>query len=58
MTSEQQQPCRIAIKANRRTFFIDPEQVVAVQAQGNYVLLKRETGSYLLRESISVWLKS
>jgi two-component system LytT family response regulator len=53
MTSGQR-PCRIAIKASGRILFIDPEQVVAVQAAGNYVLLKRETGSYLLRESISV----
>lgn len=29
------------------------DDVAAVQAEGNYVLLKRETGSYLLRESIS-----
>src|SRR5580704_4692157 len=42
---------------SRRTaafFFFDPAQVVTVQAQGNYVLLRRETGSYLLRGSISV----
>lgn len=50
----RQQPARIAIKANGRILFVDPAQVVAVQAQGNYVLLQRETGSYLLRESISV----
>jgi DNA-binding LytR/AlgR family response regulator len=50
----RQQPAQIAIKANGRILFVDPAQVVAVQAQGNYVLLKRETGSYLLRESISV----
>lgn len=48
------QPSQIAIKVSGRIFFIDPAQVVAVQAQGNYVLLKRETGSYLLRGSISV----
>ena len=50
----RQQPSQIAIKANGRIFFIDPAQVVTVQAQGNYVLLRRETGSYLLRGSISV----
>lgn len=48
------QPSQIAIKVSGRIFFIDPAQVIAVQAQGNYVLLKRETGSYLLRVSISV----
>jgi two-component system LytT family response regulator len=31
--------------------------VLVVQAEGNYVLLERETGSHLLRESISVMAK-
>jgi two-component system, LytTR family, response regulator len=45
---------RIAIKAKGRILFIEPNEVIAVQAEGNYVLLQREAGSYLLRESISV----
>jgi two-component system LytT family response regulator len=49
----QRHPCRIAIKAKGRILFIDPGDVVAVQAEGNYVLLLRQAGSYLLRESIS-----
>jgi DNA-binding LytR/AlgR family response regulator len=44
---------RVAIKANGRILFIDPAEVLAVEAEGNYVLLQRESGSYLLRESIS-----
>lgn len=44
---------RIAIKAKGRILFIDPDDIVAVEAEGNYVLLQRESGSYLLRESIS-----
>jgi two-component system, LytTR family, response regulator len=44
----------IAIKSNGRILFIDPSDVVVVQAQGNYVLLQRQKGSDLLRESISV----
>jgi len=50
-----QQPAaaKIAIKNNGRILFVDPGDVVAVEAEGNYVLLQRETGSYLLRESIS-----
>ena len=48
------QPTRIAIKAKGRILFIDPSQIVSVRAEGNYVLLQRESGSYLLRESISV----
>lgn len=47
------QSSRIAIKAKGRILFVDPAEVVAVQAEGNYVLLQRESGSYLLRESIS-----
>jgi two-component system LytT family response regulator len=45
---------KIAIKAKGRILFIDPNNVVAVHAEGNYVLLQREADSYLLRESISV----
>lgn len=44
---------RIAVKAKGRILFIDPADVVAVHAEGNYVVLQREAGSYLLRESIS-----
>jgi two-component system LytT family response regulator len=45
---------KIAIKARGRILFLDPNHVVAVHAEGNYVLLQREADSYLLRESISV----
>jgi two-component system LytT family response regulator len=44
----------IAIKAKGRILFISPGDVVAVQAEGNYVSLQRESDSYLLRESISI----
>ena len=44
----------IAIKAKGRILFINPDDVVAVQAEGNYVSLQRESDSYLLRESISM----
>jgi two-component system, LytTR family, response regulator len=45
---------RIAIKGSGRILFVAPDEVIAVQAQGNYVLLQRAAGSDLLRESISV----
>ena len=45
---------RIAIKTKGRILFINPGDVVAVQAEGNYVSLQRESDSYLLRESISM----
>jgi DNA-binding LytR/AlgR family response regulator len=46
-------PSRIAIKAKGKILFIDPTDVVTVEAQGNYVLLRRIAGSDLLRESMS-----
>lgn len=49
----QQKSFKIAIKSNGRILFIDPHELVVVQAEGNYVLLQQQTGSYLLRESIS-----
>jgi DNA-binding LytR/AlgR family response regulator len=44
---------RIAIKAKGRILFIDPAEIVTLEAQGNYILLRRKTGSDLLRESMS-----
>lgn len=48
------QNSKIAIKVKGRILFIDPAEVIAVQAEGNYVLLQRTSDSHLLRESISV----
>ncbi|MGB6688506.1 MAG: LytTR family DNA-binding domain-containing protein [Terracidiphilus sp.] len=50
----QRTPARIAIKAQGRILFVRPGEIVSVSAEGNYVLLQREVGSILLRESISV----
>ena len=47
------QPAKIAIKTKGRILFIDPTEVNAVEAQGNYVLLQQQSGSHLLRGSIS-----
>ncbi|MGA7462217.1 MAG: LytTR family DNA-binding domain-containing protein [Candidatus Korobacteraceae bacterium] len=49
----KQNSCKIGVKSNGRILFIDPHDVTAVHAEGNYVLLQQEKGSYLLRESIS-----
>ena len=46
-------PAKIAIKAKGRILFVNPAEIIAVEAEGNYVLLWRASGSYLLRESIS-----
>jgi DNA-binding LytR/AlgR family response regulator len=44
---------RIAIKAKGRILLIDAADVIAVEAQGNYVLLHHISSSHLLRESIA-----
>jgi two-component system, LytTR family, response regulator len=44
---------QIGIKSSGRIVFIDPNNVVVVEAEGNYVLLQQESGSDLLREPIS-----
>jgi two-component system, LytTR family, response regulator len=49
----QQGGSKIAIKSKGRILFIDPSDVAVVEAEGSYVLLQREAGSDLLRESIS-----
>jgi two-component system, LytTR family, response regulator len=46
-------PDRIAIKSNGRLLLLKPDQILTVHAEGNYVLLKGETGTHLLREQIS-----
>jgi two-component system LytT family response regulator len=53
-TLPQRQSTKIAIKANGKIVFIDPVEVIAVEAEGNHVSLRRQSDSYRLRESISV----
>lgn len=45
---------RIAIKVKGRILFINPGDVVAVLAEGNYVSLQQQSNCHLLRESISL----
>jgi LytTr DNA-binding domain-containing protein len=44
---------RIAFKAKGRILFLDLAEIVAVQAEGNYVWLRHSPNPYLLRESLS-----
>ena len=44
---------KIAIKVDGRVLFIDPGEVISVEAQASYVLLQRSSSSYLVRGSIS-----
>jgi DNA-binding LytR/AlgR family response regulator len=51
----KRQSNRIAIKAKGRILLLDPCNVVAVRAEGNYVsILSWDSASHWLRESISV----
>jgi len=44
---------RVGIKVKNRILFINLSDVISVKAEGSYVLLQRDSISYLLRESIS-----
>lgn len=44
---------RIAFKAKGRILFLDLTEIVAVQAEGNYVSLRHRSNPYLLRGSLS-----
>lgn len=44
---------RIAIKAKGKVLFLDVAEIVAVQAEGNYISLRHRTNTYLVRESLS-----
>jgi hypothetical protein len=50
----KQRSARIAIKVSGSILFINPADVVAVQAEGNHVLLQQDSSCHLLRDSISV----
>jgi DNA-binding LytR/AlgR family response regulator len=49
----KRQAPRIAFKAKGRILFVDLAEIVAVQAEGNYVSLRHRPDPYLLRESLS-----
>jgi len=49
----RRQAPRIAFKAKGRILFLDLAEIVAVQAEGNYVSLRHRPNPYLLRESLS-----
>jgi two-component system LytT family response regulator len=49
----KRQAPRIAFKAKGRILFLNLAEIVAVQAEGNYVSLRHRSHLYLLRESLS-----
>ena len=44
---------RIALRAKGKILFLNLAEIVAVQAEGNYVLLRHRPNPYLLRETLS-----
>jgi DNA-binding LytR/AlgR family response regulator len=52
-TTPPVKPIKIAIKTKGKILLIHPGDILAVEAEGNYVLLRGARDSYLLRESIS-----
>jgi len=53
LTSRRGSP-RIAIKIKGRILFVSLADIIAIEAQGNNVVVRRQSGSDLLRASISV----
>jgi DNA-binding LytR/AlgR family response regulator len=49
----KRQAPRIAFRANGSIVFLDLAEIVAVQAEGNYVSLRYRPSPYLVRESLS-----
>lgn len=49
----KRQALRIAFKAKDKVLFLDVAEIVAVQAEGNYISLRHRTNTYLVRESLS-----
>lgn len=49
----KRQASRIAFKAKGAILFLDLAGILAVQAEGNYVSLRHQRQSYLVRESLS-----
>lgn len=46
-------PVKIAIKTKGKILLINPADILSVEAEGNYVLLRRRSDFYSLREAIS-----
>jgi DNA-binding LytR/AlgR family response regulator len=52
-TAPGEKGTRIAIQSKGRVLLLDASKLVAIEAQGNYVLLQEQTCSHLFRKSIS-----
>lgn len=45
---------RIAVRAEKKFLFIDVAEIMAIEACGNYVILRRKYERHILRQSISI----
>ena len=52
-TAPSENAVRIAIQSKGRVVLFDASKLLAIEAQGNYVLLQQQTCSHLFRKSIS-----
>lgn len=52
-TAPGEKGVRIAIQSKGRVLLFEASKLVAIEAQGNYVLLQQQTCSHLFRKSIS-----
>lgn len=46
-------PVRVGIRMNRKILFVDSAEILALEAEGNYVLVRHFKASYMARERIS-----
>ena len=51
--ASRRETTRIAIKAKRKILFVDVAEIVAIEARGNNVVLRHQSGSHVFRQSIS-----
>jgi len=50
---EAPQPIRVGIRMNRKILFLDCAEILALEAEGNYVMVRHFKASYMARERIS-----
>lgn len=51
--AELPKPVRVGIRTNKKILFLDCTEILALEAEGNYVLVRHFKASYISRERIS-----
>lgn len=52
-TQKREISTRIAVKAKRKFLFIDVAEIFAIEASGNYVVLRHKSGKHRVKQAIS-----